>query len=547
MVTSGGLREAGVGKGIALKGNGCGRKRLPWLTSDGLTHGVVWGQERLAHGETFGDKGGSRLAGLLAMLRAPCPVLLLSAEAMVFDGLDPLQFPREHVSGFLESVHALARNAHAVCLIDERQPGGARDGFDLLRQAHAAGARQPAILLAAGEGNARLSEALAAGFAGYLPRAEAVADGVRLERALRLAVATRERNGFSHTLASHLFVLAGRLDPRGAVIELEGSLLERWRLDPGAYLGRSALTAYGPAAPAVRRALAGESAPVEWSTYLEGELHHLEGCLLPDPVRGGAIFFLQDVTDRRRLESEVLRISDDEQRRLGQDLHDGLGQHLAGLAYLSDMLRHTLAARGAPETASAAQLTTLLHEAIAQTRELARGLCPVDLDAAEFPEAMRRLAANVETLFGIRCEVRQENAGADREELRLPPGGTQTATHLYRIAQEAINNGVRHGRARHVSIHLTRGGPGARELTRLAVRDNGHGYNGSPVATRPSVGHAGLGLRMMRYRAHTIGGTFSIGPAEGGGTLVACTFPLASAPGSDYTPDAAFMAVARDA
>lgn len=336
-------------------------------------------------------------------------------------------------------------------------------------------------------------------------------------------------------IATRLVALAGRVDRTGRLTQLEGPLLEKLRVRPAFYLGRDALAMYPDAAPALRRALAGEPAYLDWAVSVDGAARQMEVCLLPnDDPSGGAMFFLRDVSERRRLEREVLEISDSEQRRLGQDLHDGLGQHLAGIAYLSAILHQQLADVRSPEADGAAQITTLVHEAIEQTRALARNLCPVDLQSHNLRRALRSLAAGVTATYGVRCELAAGTKGEgdvrdgenEGEELSLP-GGAQAATHLYRIAQEAVGNAIRHGRARHVRVQLGRNeakeGGGI-----LCVHDDGTGFDERRAAdhARRHQEGGGLGLHMMRYRAHHLGGTLSVRPAGDSGTSVCCTFPL---------------------
>jgi PAS domain S-box-containing protein len=220
------------------------------------------------------------------------------------------------------------------------------------------------------------------------------------------------------------------------------------------------------------------------------------------------LFIFRDITDRKRLEKEILEISDKERRRLGQDLHDGLCQHLAGIELMSEVLRQKLVSRSKADANRAADIARHVREAISQTRSLARGLAPVTLESEGLASAVRELAANTEKMFGVPCRV--ECRGS------IDNIATATATHLYRIAQEAVSNGIRHGKATQLIIRLE----SLAERMVLVVLDNGAGL--------PKVlpCQEGMGFRIMRYRAGMIGGLLAIETNVDGGTAVSCSVPL---------------------
>jgi len=211
--------------------------------------------------------------------------------------------------------------------------------------------------------------------------------------------------------------------------------------------------------------------------------------------------------ERQRMAQEMLEVSDREQRRIGQDLHDGLGQLLAGMAFLGQALAQKLARQGITETAEATQLVHLANQAMTWARELVHGLSPVELEGDGFIVALQDLALQAERLFGITCQVTCN---------RLPPMPDQTVTtHLYRIAQEAVSNAVKHGQARHVVLALTTG----QHSTTLTMHDDGVGFHEG--ANKPT----GMGLRIMRYRASMIGASFAIHGDASSGTTVICEWP----------------------
>src|SRR5262249_1883067 len=149
-----------------------------------------------------------------------------------------------------------------------------------------------------------------------------------------------------------------------------------------------------------------------------------------------------------RLEKEILEISDREQRRIGQDLHDGLCQQLAGIELMSQVLEGKLAPRSKSDAARAGEIAGHVRDAISQTRLLARGLSPAPLDSEGLMSALQELASNTEKIFSVACRL----------DCRTPVlvEDHAAATHLFRIAQEAVSNAIKHGKARRIAIHLKR-------------------------------------------------------------------------------------------
>ncbi len=222
----------------------------------------------------------------------------------------------------------------------------------------------------------------------------------------------------------------------------------------------------------------------------------------------GYVGTVTDLTAQRRLEREILQISEREQQRIGQDLHDDLCQFLAAIRYASSSLRDDLKRRALPEAEAAREITDLLKDAISRTRGLARGIFPVQLESQGLVSALHELAANTSRLYGIACSFEYEPP--------LALDDSATATHLYRIAQEALANALKHGRARRITLCLRPEGAWAV----LTIRDDGTGF--SCDATTPCEG---MGLRIMEYRSHMIGGRLTVAPdPEGRGMQVTCTF-----------------------
>lgn len=218
---------------------------------------------------------------------------------------------------------------------------------------------------------------------------------------------------------------------------------------------------------------------------------------------------LRDITADKALQEEILHIAALEQQRIGQELHDGTQQELTGLGLLAQNLSEELQESGSSNAELAKRLAAGIAEANRHVRATARGLVPVPVDARTLPAALAELVRTTqETYKQLSCRLDCP------EPLKMPDAAT--ATHLYRIAQEAVGNAAKHSKADDVLIRLARGG----NRLRLEVHDNGIGIPAQPAA------NGGVGLRLMEHRCTAIGGRFSVEPREGGGTVVSCTVPF---------------------
>jgi two-component system CheB/CheR fusion protein len=217
--------------------------------------------------------------------------------------------------------------------------------------------------------------------------------------------------------------------------------------------------------------------------------------------------FVRDITERKRLEKEILEISEREQRRIGQDLHDGLCQHLAGIEMLAQVLAQKLGSKSKDASARATEIAKAVREGISQTRLLARGLSPVTLEAEGLMSALTELALNTEKMFRVRCVL-------DCPEV-VKFDDHAAATHLFRIAQEAVSNALKHGKAKNISIRLIES---ATHLN-LRVDDDGIGF-----PENFSAG-TGMGLRIMQTRIGMVGGTLTVERQADAGTSVIFAAP----------------------
>jgi len=229
---------------------------------------------------------------------------------------------------------------------------------------------------------------------------------------------------------------------------------------------------------------------------------------MEERVRQRTAALVQEIAERERLEKIVLDIGERERRSIGHDLHDGLGQHLTGTALTGQLLAEKLEERNAPETADAKKMVSLVKTAISQTRKMAKGLLLADIDAEGLAGALREFCASTTEQFRVNCSFHGDN------QVHLPESGV--ASHLYRIAQEAVRNSVRHAKASEIEVHLE----ASKEILRLSIRDDGVGL------PPPEKRSEGLGLRIMEHRAQIIGATFAVETPPEGGTLVVCTLAL---------------------
>jgi two-component system sensor kinase FixL len=287
--------------------------------------------------------------------------------------------------------------------------------------------------------------------------------------------------------------------------------LEHWLQQQGTYLPDS-LTAPPTSEHPLLQTIQGKSingaemrlgdsanAPV-WLSCTGRPLVDREG-----KIRGGVVV-LRDVTQRKTMEKQIAEISDREQSRIGQDVHDTLCQQLVSVAYATEILRLALEQQASPEVAKVESVAEMVNNSITQARQIARGLYPVRLEADGLTSALEELAAAVQSRSKVRCRFTVDEPVFISDEV--------AAINLYRIAQEAVNNAMKHSHAKNISIGL---GAVEDEVT-LTVNDDGVGF--PDHLNRPQ----GMGLHIMNYRARMIGASLDIRRGARGGTIVICSF-----------------------
>jgi signal transduction histidine kinase len=221
-------------------------------------------------------------------------------------------------------------------------------------------------------------------------------------------------------------------------------------------------------------------------------------------VRERTAALTDEIAERERLERELLDISEREQRRIGHDLHDSLGQHLTGAALAAQVLKEKLATRDQPEAADANEVVGIIEEGIMLSRKLAKGLHPIEMEADGLMQALEELAVTSGELFRTSCRFECDSPVLIRD--------ATASIHMYRIAQEAVSNAVKHGKAHQVIIQLEALDDGIA----LVVKDDGVGL------PDPLPEKRGMGLRIMAHRASMIGATFIARRESSGGTTITC-------------------------
>jgi PAS domain S-box-containing protein len=448
------------------------------------------------------------------MVLPPLRVLLIDDEEEFFILLRRMlrnvsgkSFEVEWASSYEAGLEAMRQHRHDVYLLDHRL--GLKTGLELLREAGSLGLHAPIIMLTGMNDPEVDAQATELGAADYLLKDKL--DPTVLERSIRYAVqqaatfhALQRSNERFRLLFERSMDAILISDDQGRFVEVNGAackllgasrdrlLKMKWAdLVSTAEEIRTDHREDGLGELSVCRAN-GERRFIEFSaSKLAADLN---------------LSILRDVTESRDLEREIQQVSEREQRRIGQDLHDGLGQALTGIAFMAKTLQNRLDSRGREEASDAGTIATLINDALSQTRRMSRGLCPTVLEDNDIDTALQQHAENMQTFYNVTCEFKCDPT------IRIADNAV--AVHLYRIAQEATTNAIKHGKASEILISLKVTTSGVV----LRIQDNGCGL--------PKNGpkNSGMGLRVIQHRARMIGGTASIRPRSECGVVVTCTF-----------------------
>lgn len=243
----------------------------------------------------------------------------------------------------------------------------------------------------------------------------------------------------------------------------------------------------------------------------DGTIFPIELSISEVSWKGNEIYtgILRDITKRRKLENEIIKASEEERRRIGQDLHDGLGQMLTGIGLISRNLANKLEANGLPGAGEVKEISEMIREADEYARSLSHSLVPVDVDEEGLRDALNKLTSRAAKLFDINC------AFEERGEVKIER--KNISLHFYRIAQEAINNAVKHGNADEIKVLLI----GNSRSIKLIIKDDGSGFSDEFRLSSRN----GLGINTMQYRTHVLGGSLSIDEDQEGWTRIVCKVP----------------------
>ena len=382
-----------------------------------------------------------------------------------------------------------------MVLADYTLPGF--DGLEALKILLKAAPDVPFIFVSGSLGEERAIEALKSGATDYvlkdrLQRLPAVVRRALAEasdrRERRLAeVALEEQRLLLGTLIDSLPEIVYATDTEGRLTVVNRALLDTLKLKREVVLGQR-LSQVWPeetlveietqAAQAIRTGRALNDQERAWVT-LDGSVRWITFTHVPLRDHGtvsGLVCSIREITGQKALEQEILEISNREQRRLGSDLHDGLGQELTGLSLLLKGLEVQLSRESPQYLSQVTKISDLLARAIQSTRSLARGLAPVNLERGGLSEALRHLVARCTDMYSLQCSF--TNGG-----MKLPDLEEGAATHLYRIAQEASTNAARYARAKSIAIDLRTTG---RKL-QLSVADDGIGLSAGLAQGRPGT------------------------------------------------------------
>jgi signal transduction histidine kinase len=227
-------------------------------------------------------------------------------------------------------------------------------------------------------------------------------------------------------------------------------------------------------------------------------------------VRERASELQREIAQRKQAEREFFRLLQTQREQIAYDLHDDLAQVLTAISMKTKLLESELRESFSPQAERTAAIVKLMNAAVGQTRTIAHGLCPIDAESAELVSAIRRLADETSKSFGVKCHSTSSHSALAYNR--------DAAVHIYRIAQQAIDNAIRHGKASCIEIKLTH----TDQQFQMTVHDDGIGFTAGEAKPQ------GLGLRTMAFRADVFNGTFQITSAPGKGTCVEVTADVAA-------------------
>ena len=436
-----------------------------------------------------------------------------------------------HVPRLTAAVEALARAPAHVIALDLSLPDSA--GLETVGRLQSVAPNVPIVVLTGLQDEALALEAVRLGVQDYLVKGQC--ETGLAARALRYAVERRRSEDALRDREARLAAVVGTavdaiitIDERGVIDSVNPATERLFGYGRDELLGRN-VKVLMPApyqgehdAYVARYVRTGEARIIGVGREVvglrrDGSTFPLDLSVSEFSVGGRRMFtgIIHDITNRRRLEREILEASAGEQRRIGHELHDGLCQQLTGAAFSAEILARTLGAKAPEALPAVRRLADEIDHAITQARTLARGLNPIEIHADALPAALQELAGKVAASFGVSCRFTGDGDG------RAAACDNAAATHLYRIAQEAISNAVRHGKAKKVKLSLRNGGDGLS----LSIEDDGVGFAVAGGPARPGEKSEGIGLQTMAYRAKLINAVLDVRRGARRGVIVTCSIP----------------------
>lgn len=423
-------------------------------------------------------------------------------------------FELEWADNFDDALAALVEGKHDAYLLDYRL--GAHTGIELLREVQSRGLHRATILLTGQGDDAVDQSAMELGASDYLIKGEVSAS--TLERAIRYAVEqekARERLTFQAEILKNVHDAVFYVD--------KGGRIEGWNEGATRIFGLTANEAIGRSIREICPASRGNPFDDRIIPVIEahgmaeeviecesrsGEDLYIRAKVTPMEQAGveGYVFCASDITKQKKLEAEIVRISENEQRRIGQDLHDDLCSQLSGIGCLTKVLEQQLQKHSREEAELLRKVTEMVAQAGVRTREIAKGLVPTVLETQGLTGAIDDLVSRQRDLYGVTCIA---DISSDSRLNDLP---AHVSIQLYRIVQEALTNAIKHSDCEVIEVELSV----SPDRINLSVRDDGKGM-------QPDDDAAGMGLFTMRRRAEIIGADFDLRASPGDGTEIRCS------------------------
>ncbi|MDF1851023.1 MAG: PAS domain S-box protein [Verrucomicrobiales bacterium] len=420
-------------------------------------------------------------------------------------------FQLDWVADFDDAIEALLAGKHDAYLIDYRL--GAHTGLDLLQKMTDEGVSR-AIIFFTGQGDERVDQsAMELGASDYLIKGETSAEILR--RSIRYAIEkerSRARLQFQSEILKNVHDAVFYVDEQGEIRDWNEGASRVFGMEAPDAIGRSIYEVccahsgdplHDRIIPAIEAK--GNAEIVIHCERTDGAEIYIRAKVRPMRQDGtaGYVFCASDITNEKRLEAELVRISEQEQQRIGQDIHDDLCSQLSGIGCLTKVLEQKLEQEGRNESELVKKVTEMVADAGVRAREIAKGLVPTVLETRGLSGAIQELAQRQRETFGIDCVASIDDCAAvDRLD-------TEIAVQVYRVVQEAVNNAVKHSDAERIFVESRQ----FDEELQFRIRDDGKGMP-------PDSTSGGMGLLTMQRRSEIIGATFLIEASIGDGTEI---------------------------